>query len=340
MNGIEINLQTYEHDDEIMVINLSGILDAEGAYSLDSILEPLVSKGSGKIICQMENVSFIASTGIGVLLSNTKNIRENKGDITLIGVSEHLINIFKSLDLLNYFSIFQTAQEAANNLKLTSLKKEGPQIDETFMDIVTNVLSGDFNDAQLNALQMAIDYRQISEEEELLGDSEMTSLSVSERITNHLMFINKMFTYLHNVPEKGIPIKELLIELLSYLNISDLYFYMPSLKKGIGLGSGDISEFDFSKNIKFIDVLKQKNKIYNINDVAQSYDEENLIIAMIGCEIVVPINLQEKVVGFIFLGSKELGAQYTKLDIELLRSLTSIITSMIKYQHSVKTLKR
>jgi anti-anti-sigma factor len=338
MNTLDINIDKYKEDESLFIINLSGILDADGAYSLDSILEPLIERGSVNLVCRMDGVNFISSTGMGVLLSNTKNIRELGGEMVITGVNDILLDIFKSLDLLNFFTIYPSINESIEYFKEKTRDKVETTTKQSFMDLVTNILSGEFDKSQLKALEVAIEYRKMPEDEQFLPFKKSPSTEFTEEITNHIQFINKLFMYFAEIYKGKLPLKGILRDIKEYLSITDLYFLSHS-GKGISIGSGNIASFEFSKNRPLINKLKQSNVVVNINDAGETLKAESLRLALMGCEIVVPVNLNKKVIGLLFLGSKQLGAEYSNIDIVFLKALANLISQIIHSFHTYKRLK-
>ena len=64
----------------------------------------------------MENVDFLDSTGLGVLVGGLKKVRAHDGSLQLICTQERLLKIFRITGLAKVFTIHATAEAAARRL--------------------------------------------------------------------------------------------------------------------------------------------------------------------------------------------------------------------------------
>lgn len=341
MSKFDVKIEDYKDDKSVIILNLSGFLDTEGAYSLESIIAPLIERGTDKLLCMMDEVDFIASTGMGVLLSNSKNIREFGGDLVLTGLNENVLDIFKSLDILDFFSIYTTKSEGLEYL--TNIELGPPEVkrDKRLMDLIGEILTGELNKPELNALQVAIQFSQIPDDEQLtMKDEPVSSEDISNIAISHMRFLHKIYKYIPHAYKANLPVKEILNELYNYMDISDIFFYLLHSGKGISIGDGEISDFDFSSNPELIEFLRKEKNVMNIYEIQKFSGKEHLSLAVMGCEIIIPIIVGETTIGFIFLGSKELGAEYSSFDITLFEVLSKFISNIIQIYKLCSKIKK
>ncbi len=98
---------------EAVTLEVDGSLDVNTAGILESTLQDLVMKRNKyRIILNLENLSYISSAGIGVLMRFTQLTRKNHGDILLTHVNHEIYNVFEMLDLTKIFQILKTQQDA------------------------------------------------------------------------------------------------------------------------------------------------------------------------------------------------------------------------------------
>jgi anti-sigma B factor antagonist len=76
-------LKEQKHDD-IDIVVLSGRFIMADADEARKKLKTLIDQGSGKLIIDMENVTFIDSSACGVLISAFKSIQTKSGRLVLI----------------------------------------------------------------------------------------------------------------------------------------------------------------------------------------------------------------------------------------------------------------
>ncbi|HQJ46590.1 MAG TPA: STAS domain-containing protein [Ignavibacteriaceae bacterium] len=97
---------------DVSIINLKGYLDAHTAPMLENNFVNLISKNKFKIVVDFKELAYISSAGLGVFMAYVEEIRQNKGDIKLSGMSEKVYNIFDLLGFPLLYGIFNSEEEA------------------------------------------------------------------------------------------------------------------------------------------------------------------------------------------------------------------------------------
>ncbi len=97
---------------DVSIINLKGYLDAHTAPILENNFVNLISKNKFKIVVDFKELAYISSAGLGVFMAYVEEIRQNKGDIKLSGMSEKVYNIFDLLGFPLLYEIFNSEEEA------------------------------------------------------------------------------------------------------------------------------------------------------------------------------------------------------------------------------------
>jgi anti-sigma B factor antagonist len=77
-------------------------------------LNTLITGGVLKLYIDMCDVNYIDSWGIGILISATKRIRGNKGELVLSNTSSEIKKIFSLVKLESFLKIFDSEPEAIN----------------------------------------------------------------------------------------------------------------------------------------------------------------------------------------------------------------------------------
>ncbi|MFZ5629579.1 MAG: STAS domain-containing protein [Spirochaetota bacterium] len=85
------------------VLDLEGELDLFNTNQLKDALKQLVSSGDVRVIMNLEQVSYIDSTGIGVFLSMLKPLRDKGGDLKLAAPSAPVQKVFQLTRLNQFF---------------------------------------------------------------------------------------------------------------------------------------------------------------------------------------------------------------------------------------------
>ena len=87
------------------VVKSKGRIDSASAPQLQEEFNKLLEANNFRIVFNMDDVSFISSAGLRVLISTQKNCKRfNRGELVLTKVPE---NIKAALDLAGFTALFQ-----------------------------------------------------------------------------------------------------------------------------------------------------------------------------------------------------------------------------------------
>jgi anti-sigma B factor antagonist len=101
----EFQLAIWERESESVTIVLSGELDLASAPRLRNVLADLVACGMRHVIVDLANLSFIDSTGIGILVADLKRLREDGGSLTVRNAAPQAYRIFEMTGLIDLLSV-------------------------------------------------------------------------------------------------------------------------------------------------------------------------------------------------------------------------------------------
>jgi len=96
----------------VMVVNVDGQLIVGNRQELKQLVIDALDAGARKFVVDFSRTGYIDSSGLGVLVSLSKKIREQGGDLRLAGLNEDLQTLFELTKLDTLFAITRTAQEA------------------------------------------------------------------------------------------------------------------------------------------------------------------------------------------------------------------------------------
>lgn len=100
------------HEGGVTVIDVTGQLIVGNRRELkDAVLEQL-DGGARKYLVNFEDTAYIDSSGLGVLVSLSKKIRERGGELRLSGLNEDLRTLFELTKLDTLFHIADTRAQA------------------------------------------------------------------------------------------------------------------------------------------------------------------------------------------------------------------------------------
>jgi anti-sigma B factor antagonist len=108
---MELNIRT-EKDDTVCTVVLEGEVDVYTAPRLKEQLVSLIEGGCTNIIIDLQNVGFIDSSGLGVLVSALRRARERDGAVRIVCSRDNVLKIFRITGLDKVFPIFSDEAEA------------------------------------------------------------------------------------------------------------------------------------------------------------------------------------------------------------------------------------
>jgi anti-sigma B factor antagonist len=110
---VDLSLSTRTEGDRTVVV-VGGEIDVYTAPKLREQLIDLVSAGNYHIVVDMENVEFLDSTGLGVLVGGLKRVRAHDGSLRLVCTQERILKIFRITGLTKVFPIHASVDEAVS----------------------------------------------------------------------------------------------------------------------------------------------------------------------------------------------------------------------------------
>ncbi|SIQ06643.1 anti-anti-sigma factor [Alkalispirochaeta americana] len=98
----------YWHDENRLVLFLTGRVTANEAFSLYQHIEPWLAEHPGSVlVADMDGTSYIDSTTIGTLIRLHKEMKREGGSFSLCNLSPPVEEIIRKTKLLNYFQVLQ-----------------------------------------------------------------------------------------------------------------------------------------------------------------------------------------------------------------------------------------
>lgn len=111
---LKISLKSME---TVPVLELEGEVDVYTAPKIKSHLIDLITDGKYKIIIDLNNVDFMDSSGLGVLVGGLKRVKPHNGLISLVCTKEPILKIFKITGLTKVFPIHENQSQAFEALQ-------------------------------------------------------------------------------------------------------------------------------------------------------------------------------------------------------------------------------
>lgn len=96
----------------VVVVVVDGQLIVGNRQELKQKVLDALDGGARKFVIDFSRTGYIDSSGLGVLVSLSKKIREQGGDLRLAGLNEDLQTLFELTKLDTLFAITKTPEEA------------------------------------------------------------------------------------------------------------------------------------------------------------------------------------------------------------------------------------
>jgi anti-sigma B factor antagonist len=103
---------TSEAHGEATVVHVAGEIDIYTAPVMRERLDELISAGRHHLVVDLGGVTFMASTGLGVLVGRLKLVRAANGTMRLVCSSERILSVFSITGLNKVFEIFPSVDDA------------------------------------------------------------------------------------------------------------------------------------------------------------------------------------------------------------------------------------
>lgn len=98
----------------VHLIRVEGQLIVGNRQELKAAVQGALDQGDRRFVIDFSRTGYIDSSGLGALVSISKKVREQGGELRLSGLNEDLRSLFELTKLDTLFSISDTAEHAAS----------------------------------------------------------------------------------------------------------------------------------------------------------------------------------------------------------------------------------
>jgi len=97
---------------DVPVVKVTGEIDVYTAPEFKSAVNKAIDTGAVDLIIDLTNVSYMDSSGFGILLGATKRVRPKGGTINLLGCSEAITRMLRITRLDTIFGMHCCMEDA------------------------------------------------------------------------------------------------------------------------------------------------------------------------------------------------------------------------------------
>jgi len=98
---------------DVVRISLDGeMIGGPDATRLAETFHELIEDGHKKILMDMEKVSWMNSSGLGILIGGLTTLRNAGGDLKLLNLAKKIQDLLRVTKLLGIFEVYNNEEEA------------------------------------------------------------------------------------------------------------------------------------------------------------------------------------------------------------------------------------
>jgi anti-sigma B factor antagonist len=103
---------TSKHRSGVLVVEVEGQLIVGNRQELKATIQTALDNGERKLLIDFGKTGYIDSSGLGALVSISKKVREQGGELRLAGLNEDLRSLFELTKLDTLFAIADSSEQA------------------------------------------------------------------------------------------------------------------------------------------------------------------------------------------------------------------------------------
>ena len=103
---------TSKHPSGVLIVEVEGQLIVGNRQELKATIQQALDNGERKLLVDFAKTGYIDSSGLGALVSISKKVREQGGELRLSGINEDLRSLFELTKLDTLFAIADSSAQA------------------------------------------------------------------------------------------------------------------------------------------------------------------------------------------------------------------------------------
>jgi anti-sigma B factor antagonist len=103
---------TVKEVNEVSVLSFEGNLDTNTAPQAQEQIDQLIDGGSSRILINFNELNYISSAGLRVLLATAKKLKATSGDLKICGLNQTVQEVFDISGFSSILSVVATEEDA------------------------------------------------------------------------------------------------------------------------------------------------------------------------------------------------------------------------------------
>ena len=112
MDNISVIISECPQNKAITLLAVKGFIDTVTAPEFEKKFLSVLGDKKFKLVIDLKDVNYISSAGWGIFISEIKRIRNQKGDLVLVGMNPEVSEIFELLEFDTFLKTFPTVESA------------------------------------------------------------------------------------------------------------------------------------------------------------------------------------------------------------------------------------
>ena len=96
----------------VQIVRVEGYLDSSTFPQLQERLAELIGQENYRFVVDLEELNYISSAGLGVLMGMLQEVREHDGDLKVANMSDKIRNLFDMLGFSRLVRIYDGVDKA------------------------------------------------------------------------------------------------------------------------------------------------------------------------------------------------------------------------------------
>jgi len=114
----------HQTDGDLLILRLEGqLMGGPDAEAVRQVAQTAIRQGTVKLLVDMRQVSWVNSTGLGILISSHLAARNAGGAVKLFGVSKRIEAILAVTRLNTIFEVLPTEEEARRSFEAAASRE-------------------------------------------------------------------------------------------------------------------------------------------------------------------------------------------------------------------------
>lgn len=115
MADSKLTIEERQAEDVTLLVLTGEMLLDDGDLAFRKRIHDLIDRGFAKVVLDVAGLTYIDSSGVGMLVAKLKTLRENGGDMKLLHLTRRAESLLGMLKLLFVFETFQDEAAAVRS---------------------------------------------------------------------------------------------------------------------------------------------------------------------------------------------------------------------------------